>query len=51
MKLMTAFYLSLLIALLMQNILFNELNNLQKIVPASIQCHSTSSQEACIAAA
>lgn len=51
MKLMTAFYLRLLIALFMQNILFNELNNLQKIVSISFQYQSISSQEARIASA
>lgn len=43
MKLMTPFYLCLLIALFMQNIHFNELHNLQKVLS-----HSKCSQEVCV---
>lgn len=49
MKLMTPFYLCLLIVLFMQNEHFNGLNSLQKVVPTSVEGHSKSSQEICIA--
>lgn len=49
MKLMPPFYLCLLIVLFMQNEHFNGLNSLQKVVPTSVEGHSKSSQEICIA--
>lgn len=49
MKLITIFYLSLLIYFFMQNMFFNELNIIQKIVVTYAQDNSTSSQELCIA--
>lgn len=49
MKLITVFYLSLLIYFFMQNMFFNELNIIQNIVVTYAQDKSTSSQELCIA--
>lgn len=45
MKLITQFYLCLLISFLMQNIHFNEFIDLQNVVPTSVEGHSKSSQE------